>query len=254
MNVNYENKPHRHDFYELTWLTSTCDQILVDFNLYKTKKDAIFFLNPGMINQYNTTGKTGTLIVFSKDFVSENTNLLHSLFMNFYDLPFVQPDKKELTQLQLILKLMKAEFFQSNPDLIILRSYLISFLLNMQKMQHETSFVKSNNRERIIHFYHLIEANFKKEHKAEFYASSLNLTTQQTNRILKEQFGKTISYLLHERIVLEAKRQILLSNKSIKEIGYLLGFEDPAYFSRFIKRHTGIPPEVLKTEMFIKYK
>jgi len=249
ISAKYENKPHRHDFYELIWFSSSCDEILVDFSLYKTQEDTVFFLTPGRVNQYDTTGKTGTLIVFSKDFVSENTSLLHSLFMTFFDLPFVKPGTNEFSQLELILNLMKSEFFQPNPDYNILRSYLVSFLLNIQRMQHEISPIESVNRERIINFYQLIESNFKKEHKAEFYAGSLCLTTQQTNRILKEQFGKTISQLLHERLVLEAKRQIFLSKKSVKEIAYMLGFEDPAYFSRFIKRHTGDPPEILKTKL-----
>ncbi len=252
--AKYENKPHRHNFYEIIWFTSSCNEILVDFNYYQSQKNTVFFLTQGRVTKFDTTDKKGFFIVFSKDFISEKTDLLHSLFMNFYNTPFVLPNANNIIQLNLILQLMKSESSQQNPDYEILKSYLISFLLNIQNMQHKSDSIKIINIERIIQLYQLIETNFTTEHRSEFYAYNLNLTIQQTNRIVKEQVGKTITQLIHERLVLEAKRQILLSKKNIKEITYMLGFEDPAYFSRFIKKHTGSSPEMLKKEMFKKYK
>jgi len=56
--------------------------------------------------------------------------------------------------------------------------------------------------------------------------------------------------LLHDRLVLEAKRKLSFSHQSVKEISYELGFEDPAYFSRFFKNHAGIAPQDFRDVMF----
>ena len=58
--------------------------------------------------------------------------------------------------------------------------------------------------------------------------------------------GKTITRLVHDRLLLEAKRELVYGNLSIKDIGYILGFEDPSYFSRFFKKYTGIEASKFK--------
>jgi AraC-like DNA-binding protein len=48
--------------------------------------------------------------------------------------------------------------------------------------------------------------------------------------------------MIHYRIALEAKRQLTKTDKLSKEIGFELGFEEPAHFSRFFKKEAGISP------------
>lgn len=55
--------------------------------------------------------------------------------------------------------------------------------------------------------------------------------------------GRTIRQCLHKRLVAEAKHQLILSERTIKEIATELGFEDHSYFSRFFKKMTGHTPE-----------
>ena len=62
------------------------------------------------------------------------------------------------------------------------------------------------------------------------------------NRVVNEIYGKSVSDFINERVVLEAKRIIRLSPKSIKEISFELGFEDPSYFARFFRKHVGLTP------------
>lgn len=82
----------------------------------------------------------------------------------------------------------------------------------------------------------LIEQYFKQEQKCEFYASKLSLTSKRLNEIVKNERGKTVTQLIHRRIVLEANRDLVFSTKTIKTIAFELGFEDPAYFSRFYRK------------------
>ena len=65
-------------------------------------------------------------------------------------------------------------------------------------------------------------------------------------KITKVHFNKTLSSLINERIIIEAKRELYLSNKTIKEIAYELGYEDEYYFGRFFKVNAEVSPQMYR--------
>ena len=62
----------------------------------------------------------------------------------------------------------------------------------------------------------------------------------------KNHFNKTITELISERIVIEAKRELYLTNKTVKEIAYELGYDDEYYFSRFFKMNADVSPQLYR--------
>jgi YesN/AraC family two-component response regulator len=88
-----------------------------------------------------------------------------------------------------------------------------------------------------------IEAHYRTKHSASDYAEMLNITPKALGKITKIHFQKTLTDLISDRIVIEAKRELYLSAKSIKEIAYELGFDDEFYFSRFFKKRADISPQ-----------
>lgn len=88
-----------------------------------------------------------------------------------------------------------------------------------------------------------IEAHFQREHQPGFYASILNITPKALGRITKQHFNKTLTDLIAERIVIEAKRELYLTSKPVKEIANDLGFSDEFHFSRYFKNHTDVSPQ-----------
>ncbi|VAX18427.1 Transcriptional regulator, AraC family [hydrothermal vent metagenome] len=83
-------------------------------------------------------------------------------------------------------------------------------------------------------------------HATSDYAKELFVTPDHLNRIVKLLTGKTTKEFIQSRISVEAKRMFYLSNLSIKEIGYKLGFSEPANFSAFFKKCTGKSPSTFK--------
>lgn len=71
------------------------------------------------------------------------------------------------------------------------------------------------------------------------------------NKQVKKQLGKAPSQLIAERLILEAKRLLHLTHKSIKEIASELGFEDRFYFSRFFKKEVGVAPKIFRQQVGI---
>jgi AraC family transcriptional regulator, transcriptional activator of pobA len=74
----------------------------------------------------------------------------------------------------------------------------------------------------------------------------LNISSKALAKITKTYFNKTLTELISERIVIEAKRELYLTNKSVKEIAYELGYEDEHYFSRFFKTNADVSPQIYR--------
>ena len=91
-----------------------------------------------------------------------------------------------------------------------------------------------------------VEHNFKTEHSVQAFARKLLTQSRTLNSLSKKYTGRTAGDIIADRIVLEAKRELYYNTKSIKEIGYELGFDDPAYFTRFFKRQIGVSPQEYK--------
>ena len=74
-------------------------------------------------------------------------------------------------------------------------------------------------------------------------AAQLNLSPKYLSDLLKTETGKTALELIHLYVISEAKNLLVEGDKSIAEIAYRLGFENPPYFSRLFKKETGMSPK-----------
>lgn len=88
----------------------------------------------------------------------------------------------------------------------------------------------------------LLEAHFAEHWAVADYAHALGITPAHLSRILRAATGRSASHLIDERIVREARRNLVYTNLPVSTIAYELGFADPAYFSRVFARATGMPP------------
>jgi AraC-type DNA-binding domain-containing proteins len=94
----------------------------------------------------------------------------------------------------------------------------------------------------------LIENHFRNERGLDFYAGAIGVSAQRLNQACKNRAGRTASELLHERVVIEAKRFLIYMEMTVAEVGYKLGFEDPAYFSRFFTQRVGCAPGLYRKQ------
>lgn len=119
---------------------------------------------------------------------------------------------------------------------------VIVLRLRVTQSQSAQGPAMSRDQDLLMRYRALIERNFRNAHAPAFYADALAVTTARLNAACKARTGRTASQILHERILLEARRYLLYTDNSVAQIAHLTGFDDPAYFNRFFTRRSSVPP------------
>ncbi|HEX8504618.1 MAG TPA: helix-turn-helix domain-containing protein [Hymenobacter sp.] len=246
---------HRHAFFEMLWFTSDSADHLIDFEPYPVRENLVYFLSPGQVHavpgmqpEAPATRPTGFAIVCSTEFLSR-------LPEEYLKHLFTHPSNEgialrpaDLPQLHTLVNLLEVEH-QGQQDPVIMQSYLKALLYHIHRASAGAPAVASFRDQRLTVLLQLIQARYKTERKAEYYAQHLSLTTQRVNELLKEKRGFTVTQAIHNQLVLEAKRRISDGELTLKEIAYELGFNEQGYFSRFFKKQTGMTPEAFRDKL-----
>jgi AraC-like DNA-binding protein len=123
------------------------------------------------------------------------------------------------------------------------------FLEYIRQSKNPNSIAKGENgyiQERFEELVRLLETNIVSMKNVSDYANLLSLSPYQLNSIAKTSVGKTVSDLIDHQIILEAKRHLIATPAQVKEVADQLGYEDPSYFIRFFKKHTGQSPDAFR--------
>jgi len=105
---------------------------------------------------------------------------------------------------------------------------------------------------RAAEFTALVEEHFREGATLDFYAARLGITPTQLNNISNAALGRTAKRVVHDRIYLEARRNLVYTMLTVKEIAGLVGFDDPAYFARFFSRHAGMTPSEFRRQSLLR--
>ena len=257
--------PHKHNYYTVIWPTKGGGVHIIDFKEYELSRDSLFFVSPGQVHQVITEpAPEGFVIMFTPCFLEKNSingGFISDLklFGKSDETPPLKLERAEVEILKPLVISMKdsfSEYISGNRKGLMLEkagAYLKLFLIecsslcrieagdNTQEIEVEKGMIRS--------FKLLLEDNFKKYHMVSEYASMLNVTPNYLNEVVSRAVKVSAKELITERIILEAKRMLLFSDKSSKEIGYSLGFDDPSHFSTFFKKGAGVTMQEFKMSL-----
>ncbi|GLU55608.1 helix-turn-helix domain-containing protein [Dyadobacter frigoris] len=244
--------PHRHTYYEILFIEEGQGFHEIDFHSYAMQGTGMHFLTPGQVHLLTFAAPCqGFIVAFSEDFYTFYNPSATSLSK----FPFFQSGKRQpilrLTEMERhyfhnILENMVEDHLGNEPDQNMLGQYLGLLLqkcaIISQKgvRSYETS--ASSVPEIVGRFQELVEKNFREMHEVQQYATILKVSPDYLSKTVKRFLGvQTQEYIL-DKLLLEAKRLLVFTNLSSKEIAYHIHMEDPSYFGRIFKRKSGLTP------------
>ena len=240
--------PHRHNYFTIIWIKKGQGNHQVDLENYKLENNTIFCITPGQIHHLATTGHLeGYVISFTADFLGPSTgniDLLFNtgLFYTFSHSPMIRVGDEISDDLEDTASKMMREY--ANHFLLrseVLRGFLQIFLvyLTRQYTNLEKPEPASKSVELAKRFLASLDKQYKEKRMVTEYAEELAVTPNYLNDVVKKVTGFTASHHIQQRIIMEAKRQAVYTDGSMKEIAYMLGFDDVAHFSKFFKTGAG---------------
>lgn len=216
----------------------------VDGIEYVSENNVILFLSPFQSFVLNDGCGPVRLLQFHGDFYcieyhKKEVACNGLLFNNVYLNPFLSPDSSVWSEVASVLDKIEDNCNSEEPSDIVVTSYLQLILALCSKVKLEEVNKMELSRPTygdMADLEQLINDNFISERNVSFYADRFSISSEAFSRKVRKEFGKTPSQLIQERVILEAKKLLHLTRKSVKEIAAELNFEDEFYFSRYFKK------------------
>ncbi|WP_024772169.1 AraC family transcriptional regulator [Aquimarina macrocephali] len=252
--------PHRHTYHEIIYFKSGEALQNIDDEIINLKTPNTFYLiERGQVHDF-IKGKNmqGFLIRFDSELIPfqktiDNISFL-SIIHNISKVNTIILGKEDVSQFEAILNQLHYEYLsplysygRRNTIVFLLLTLLVKLQRKCNEINSdEQNLNQSYEKKMYYKFLELLELNFSSYHECDFYAHELGLSNRKLTEITMFVNGSSSKKIIIDRIIIEAKRLLLYSQISSKEISFILGFESPSYFSRLFKNKTGESPNSYK--------
>ena len=245
--------PHRHDFYEILFLSKGSGYHIIDNNQYEITPPCVFFLSPGQAHKLSLSHDIeGHIFLFTPEFYSLfdfNKNKLIE-FPFFFSIeqknpPLYITNPKDADFIQDLILRASIEFSQpENTNNEIIHAILQLLLLTCNQLYTKDISIHKQSKSQILvkKFLIALEENYHCNFSIDYYAELLAITPNHLTQIVKQSMGKSTISIIQEKRIIEIKRLLLHTSMSISEIAEHLHFSDVSYFTKYFKKNVGIAP------------
>lgn len=245
--------PHRTNFYHIFLFENCQPTHFLDFEPINIQPYSLLFIDKDRVHQFDQLLKyDGRVLIFTEDFfctTETDTKFLRSsiLFNHLAGHPTIKLNIIDLEKYTNICENITEELSLpvDNSKHILLKNLLHNFLLLAEREKRKLGFTELNkgaDLDYTLLFRDLLEINYTQLKSVNDYAKIICISEKRLGQATSKVLGKSPKEIINDRILLEAKRLLVHTNLSIKEIGQDLGFEDPAYFVRYFKKNTETTP------------
>lgn len=182
---------------------------------------------------------------------TEENLLEFPFFHSLHPHPHIPLSKKTEPVIDTVIREMIREYvLPERINVRLLRSYLDVVLLKLAAHYNpEKKDEVLSTTSKLRRLESLIDRHYVKLKQPREYAELMNLSPSYLNNLCKQALGKTLSDLIQERILLEAKRFFAYSDLTIAQVSDKLNFKDPSYFIRFFKKLANVTPEQFREQL-----
>ena len=237
--------PHFHNFEELIIVTSGSLEHFIDFKVEVIEGPVACYVSMGKMHKLIPhEDLRGWVIDYKTEFIPESKLSFYSHFFTSTNIPL--SSNTCIKRFTSLCEIIYGEYNQEYIDHITIR-HLVNGLIamidserkrnlpieNMAKITQVTTF---NN------FLRILEANYHRNEGVSFYADKMNMSERNLNIICKNNFHKSVSEIIETRKLIEAKRMLIYTDKTVSEIGYELGYNEKSYFTRVFHAKMEVTP------------
>jgi AraC-like DNA-binding protein len=249
---NEIDNPAPHKWFSIIIINKAGSDLIVDGEKIKTTQPQAIFITPGQYMLFPPGDHCdGYMVSFNSEFYCIE---LHDsevacnglLFLNNFNVVVISLDVQQQTVFKNTVVEMISEFNQD--DLLkaeMLKNLLKNLLIRSNRLfrsQQVLDFQDDSNIDFARKFSELVEKNYLKEKQIEFYAAKMGIAPATLTKKFQKYGSQSPSRILKNRVLIQAKRYLIYSDKSVKEIAFLLGYDDPHYFSRLFLKETETAP------------
>ena len=245
--------PHRHDFFEVLYLSKGSGFHIIDGNKYEIQPPCVFFMSPGQAHKIEFSSDIeGYIFIFTSEFYLINQTNQNRLieFPFFFSIrqenrPLILESKEDILFLETLFKKGIAEIAKGeNYSVDLLRSVLDLILTSCAILYKTDKNLLTKGKGNVVvkRFLQLVEENYQNNLSVNEYADKLAITPNHLTQTVNQLTGKTSSQIIKSKQVLEIKRLLVHTNLTVTEIANHLNFPDQSYFTKFFKRETGFSP------------
>lgn len=244
--------PHTHArMFQMVWLAAGQAEVSAD-GAHQTVSAPCAICIPGnVVHSFGFDEQSqGHVVTVSEVFLQESrADGRAGLFEVFLQGPVVLPfagGQSAVARIDGLLEQMTGEFGTMaegrHEAFIWLLQVMLILLLRQAGEQAAPAGKAGFRRDVFMRFGKLAGQYYREQWTAERYADALAISASRLNRICREFAGKSAIALVHDRIILEARRHLIYTSAPVEMIAYELGFRDAGYFNRFFKRYAGVTP------------
>jgi AraC family transcriptional activator of pobA len=254
---NWEINPHRHHgLFQVLWLEQGEANFQLDGRRGVLAEGAVLLVPQHCVHGFkfskDAQGMVATLAYslidsLDSDLAHELTTLAEPVHCDLNDLVSAAAIEAGLRALYFEYQ-QRDRYHQALIESLV--STTLAWLMreNLAQARHRVGVTVVRAREHLAGFVALVDKSFAKHTTLDHYAVQLGISVAHLNAICREVSGRSALQLIHERLMVEARRELIYTSMTIKEIAELLGFSDPAYFTRFFKRQMGMSPKDFRSQ------
>ncbi|NCD71640.1 AraC family transcriptional regulator [Mucilaginibacter agri] len=238
-------RPHRDSGYTFILQEKGVTHIEIDFQIYQLQSPAVIFIRPGQVHRVIAfeDAEISTWMITAENLRPDYLHLLNNLVLQ-NELSLAQESMNILSATaRVCMKVFELKdqklyhaFLQDGCNTLV-GLVASQFAAQANPTGNYTRFELVTNA-----FRKSLEQNFKTIKRPAMYAELLNVSVSYLNECVHKTSGRPVSDLIRERVVLEAKRLLYHSAKSVKEIAGELGYDDYSYFTRLFVKAVGVTP------------
>lgn len=248
---DWEIRPHRHaDLCQLLYVHKGRAQVEIEGQHHVLAPSAIQVIPPLCVHGFQFSPDVeGFVLTLAAPLVAQLQAQLGGS-MSALQRAASYPAGQDRDYLNSLFNAVQNEYVGAQPARDMLLQSLISVLLvwvTRQVIQRrEARQVPQRGREYLSLFNQQVETRFREQPTVEQLAHKVGISVAHLNTVCRELSGQSALQIIHQRLLLEAKRLLIYTPMTVSEVADNLGFADPAYFSRFFKRLNGTSPSVFR--------